>query len=90
VFKTKTGEISVHVDEFKILAKSLRPLPIVRETTDEKGNKVLHDAFSDPEMRYRQRYVDLIVNPKVRELIDSRRKKLNITSNQEKPTFREL
>jgi len=72
VFKTQTGEISVHVDKFKILTKSLRPLPIVKETTDEKGDKVLHDAFSDPEMRYRQRYVDLVVNPEVREVFIKR------------------
>ena len=77
VFKTQTGEISVHVDEFKILTKSLRPLPIVKETTDEKGDKVLHDAFSDPEMRYRQRYVDLVVNPKVREVFIQRTKMYN-------------
>lgn len=72
VFKTQTGEISVHVDKFKILTKSLRPLPVVKETTDEKGDKVLHDAFSDPEMRYRQRYVDLVVNPEVREVFIKR------------------
>ncbi len=72
VFKTQTGEITVHVDKFKILTKSLRPLPIVKETTDEKGNKILHDAFSDPEMRYRQRYVDLVVNPEVREVFIKR------------------
>lgn len=67
VFKTKTGETTIHVKEFKFLAKSLRPLPIVKETKDEQGNVVVHDAFSDPELRYRQRYVDLVVNPGVRE-----------------------
>jgi len=77
VFKTRTGEISVHVDKFKILTKSLRPLPIVKETTDEKGDKVLHDAFSDPEMRHRQRYVDLVVNPEVREVFINRTKMYN-------------
>ena len=61
-FKTQMGEISVHVTEFKILTKSLRPLPVVKEK-----DGVIYDAFSDPEQRYRQRYVDLIVNPKVRE-----------------------
>jgi lysyl-tRNA synthetase class 2 len=67
VFITKVGEISVHVKELKLLSKSLRPLPIVKEAEDEQGNKVTYDAFTDPELRYRQRYVDLIVNPQVRE-----------------------
>ncbi len=66
VFTTQTGEISIYVKELKILAKSLRPLPIVKETVDKDGNKIVHDAFSDPEQRYRQRYVDLIVNPQTR------------------------
>lgn len=61
-FKTQLGEISIHVTEFKILSKSLRPLPVVKEKDGQ-----LFDAFSDPEQRYRQRYVDLIVNPHVRE-----------------------
>jgi lysyl-tRNA synthetase class 2 len=63
VFKTQTGEISVHANELTILAKSLRPLPVVK--TDAEGN--VHDAFTDPEMRYRQRYVDLVVNAGVKE-----------------------
>ena len=62
VFKTQTGETSVHVQEFIILTKSLRPLPVVKEKDGE-----VYDAFSDPETRYRQRYVDMIVNPHVRE-----------------------
>ncbi|GIV37182.1 MAG: hypothetical protein KatS3mg032_1561 [Cyclobacteriaceae bacterium] len=66
-FTTQTGEISIHVTAFKVLAKSLRPLPVVKESTDEQGNVIRHDAFSDPEQRYRMRYVDLIVNPEVRE-----------------------
>ncbi|MBK0401773.1 lysine--tRNA ligase [Adhaeribacter sp. BT258] len=66
-FTTQVGEISVHVTELKILTKSLKPLPIVKEAVDENGNKVVYDAFSDPEMRYRQRYVDLVVNPHVKE-----------------------
>ncbi len=61
-FKTQMGEISIHVTEFKVLSKSLRPLPIVKEK-----DGVIYDAFSDPEMRYRQRYVDLIVNHHVKE-----------------------
>ena len=67
VFQTQTGEITVNVESLVVLSKSLRPLPIVKETTDEQGNKVQHDAFSDPEQRYRQRYVDLIVNPQVKD-----------------------
>ncbi|HNP47681.1 MAG TPA: lysine--tRNA ligase [Bacteroidia bacterium] len=63
VFKTKTGETSIHVKELKLLSKSLRPLPVVKQDAD--GNT--HDAFTDPEMRYRQRYLDLIVNPQVKD-----------------------
>lgn len=63
VFVTKMGEISVHVKSFKLLCKSLRPLPIVK--TDAEGKA--HDEVSDPEFRYRQRYADLIINPDVRE-----------------------
>jgi lysyl-tRNA synthetase, class II len=67
VFVTQVGEISVHVTELTLLSKSLKPLPIVKETVDEQGNKTTYDAFTDPEMRYRQRYVDLVVNPEVKE-----------------------
>jgi len=67
VFTTQTGEISVHVSELTLLTKSLRPLPAVKE----KDGSV-YDAFSDPEMRYRMRYVDLIVNPHVRETFKKR------------------
>ncbi|MBQ7572177.1 MAG: lysine--tRNA ligase [Bacteroidaceae bacterium] len=63
VFRTKTGEISVHVQEMTLLSKSLKPLPIVK--TDAEGN--VFDSFDDPELRYRQRYVDLIVNQGVKE-----------------------
>ncbi|MBK7377619.1 MAG: lysine--tRNA ligase [Ignavibacteriales bacterium] len=66
VFKTKTGEISVHTKSLKLLAKSIRPLPIPKEVIDENGNKTLFDQFVDKELRYRQRYVDLIVNPQIR------------------------
>lgn len=62
VFVTKMGEISIHVTEFKVLSKSLRPLPIVKE----KDGQVF-DAFADPDQRFRQRYVDLIVNEKVKD-----------------------
>jgi len=72
VFITKTGELSVHVQEFTVLCKSLKPLPIVKE----KDGKV-YDAFTDPEQRYRKRYVDLIVNPKVKEVFIKRTKLVN-------------
>jgi lysyl-tRNA synthetase class 2 len=77
VFTTQTGEISVHVTSFKVLSKSLKPLPIVKETKDEQGNVTLHDAFTDPEQRYRQRYVDLVVNPQVRDAFIKRTKLVN-------------
>ncbi|MEJ2003672.1 MAG: lysine--tRNA ligase [Cyclobacteriaceae bacterium] len=77
VFKTQTGEISIHVNELTVLAKSLRPLPVVKETTDETGKVHRHDAFSDPEQRYRQRYTDLIVNPHVRETFIQRTRLVN-------------
>ena len=73
-FKTKTGEISVHVTNLTLLTKSMRPLPITKESTDEEGNKVIHDQFVDKELRYRQRYVDLIVNPEVRDVFVKRSK----------------
>ena len=72
VFRTQTGEISVHAKELTMLSKSLRPLPIVKE----KDGKVF-DAFTDPEQRYRQRYLDLIVNPQVKEVFVKRTKMLN-------------
>jgi lysyl-tRNA synthetase class 2 len=67
VFQTQMGEKSVHTQELKVLAKSIKPLPIVKE----KDGQVF-DAFTDPEQRYRQRYVDLIVNPHVREVFIKR------------------
>jgi len=77
VFKTKVGEISIHVQELKLLTKSLKPLPIVKETEDDQGNVVIHDAFSDPEQRYRQRYVDLVVNPEIRKTFVQRTQLVN-------------
>ena len=77
VFTTKTGEISIYVTSLKVLSKSLRPLPVVKEVKDEQGNVKTYDAFTDPEQRYRQRYVDLIVNPHVRETFKKRTKMLN-------------
>lgn len=73
VFTTKTGEISVHVSEFKLLSKALKPLPIVK--TDADGNSF--DEVTDPEFRYRQRYVDLIINPKVKKTFEQRTKIIN-------------
>ncbi|TRX72463.1 lysine--tRNA ligase [Carboxylicivirga sp. M1479] len=68
VFQTQMGETTLHVQELTVLSKSLKPLPIVKE----KDGKT-YDAFTDPEMRYRQRYVDLIVNPQVKEVFEKRR-----------------
>ncbi len=74
VFKTRTGEISVHAKALKLLAKSLRPIPIAKEVVDEEGNKTVYDQFADKELRYRQRYLDLIVNPEVKEVFVKRSK----------------
>jgi lysyl-tRNA synthetase class 2 len=74
VFKTKTGEISVHTKELKLLSKSLQPLPIAKDVKDEQGNKIIYDQFSDKELRYRKRYVDLIVNPDVKDVFIKRSK----------------
>jgi lysyl-tRNA synthetase class 2 len=73
VFKTRTGEISILAETFHLLAKSLRPLPIVKEKIDE-DERTVYDQFADVEMRYRQRYVDLIVNPQVRDVFITRTK----------------
>jgi len=67
-FYTKVGECSIHVTELKLLGKSLRPLPVVKR--DDDGN--IYDAFTDPEQRYRMRYVDLVVNPEVRKTFEQR------------------
>jgi len=71
-FITQVGELSVHVKELTILSKSLRPLPVVKEK-----DGVFYDAFSDLEQRYRQRYVDLIVNPQVKDVFIKRTKIIN-------------
>lgn len=72
VFKTRTEETTVHAEHFELLAKTLRPIPTPKEVETEDGEKVIYDAFSDKELRYRQRYVDLIVNPGVRETFRKR------------------
>lgn len=77
IFKTKTGETSVRVKELTLLSKALRPLPIVK--TDEQGN--VFDAFTDPEKRYRMRYVDLVVNDGVKEVFIKRTKLMNSLRN---------
>ena len=76
VFTTKTGETSVHVRELTLLAKSLKPLPIVKEAEGQT-----FDAVTDPEFRYRQRYADLIVNPHVKEVFVKRTKLINAFRN---------
>jgi lysyl-tRNA synthetase class 2 len=72
VFTTKTGETSIHVSDFTLLTKSLKPLPVVKEA---EGHTF--DAVTDPEFRYRQRYADLVVNPDVKEVFVKRTKLMN-------------
>ncbi len=73
IFKTQVGEITIKVESFEVLSKALKPLPVVKQ--DEKGN--VFDAFTDPEQRYRMRYVDLIVNQEVKETFVKRTKLMN-------------
>ena len=73
LFKTQVGEMTIMVKNFTLLTKTLRPLPFAK--IDENG--VVHDAFNDPELRYRQRYVDLVVNPEVKEVFVKRTKLFN-------------
>ncbi|MFV0572661.1 MAG: lysine--tRNA ligase [Xanthomarina gelatinilytica] len=73
LFTTKVGEKTVKVKDFKLLSKALKPLPLPR--TDSDGN--VHDAFTDPELRFRQRYADLVVNPHVKEVFVKRTKLFN-------------
>lgn len=72
VFRTKTGEVSVHVKEFTFLTKALRPLPVVKEA---EGH--MYDAVTDPEFKYRQRYADLVINPGVKETFIKRTRLIN-------------
>lgn len=76
VFTTQTGEISIHVEKLTLLTKSLRPLPVVKEADGKT-----FDAFTDPEQRYRMRYVDLIVNPQNRDIFVKRTKLFNAMRN---------
>ena len=77
LFTTKVGEKTVKVKNFSILSKALKPLPLPR--TDAEGN--VHDAFTDPELRFRQRYADLVVNPHVKEVFVKRTKLFNAMRN---------
>ncbi|MFW6157711.1 MAG: lysine--tRNA ligase, partial [Balneolaceae bacterium] len=72
VFITGTGETTVHAEHFELLSKTLRPIPIPKEVETEEGETKVYDAFSDREQRYRQRYLDPIVNPHVRDLFRKR------------------
>lgn len=76
VFRTQTGELSIHVKELTVLSKSLNPLPMPKEVDGK-----IYDAFTDPEQRYRKRYVDLIVNPQVRETFIKRTKAVTSMRN---------
>ncbi|WP_432709886.1 lysine--tRNA ligase [Pedobacter sp.] len=77
VFTTQTGEISIHVTDLKLLSKSLKPLPVVKR--DDDGN--VYDGFTDPELRYRQRYVDLTVNPGIKQIFINRSKVIKTMRN---------
>jgi lysyl-tRNA synthetase class 2 len=81
IFKTQTGETSVHVQSLKMLAKSMNPLPLPKEK-----DGVIYDAFTDPELRYRMRYVDLVVNPQIKETFIKRSKLIQSLRN----TFNEM
>jgi len=81
VFTTEVGEISIHVNKLTLLTKSLKPLPIVKEAKDDQGNMKTFDAFTDSELRYRQRYVDLIVNPQVKDTFIKRTQLVNSMRN---------
>ena len=72
-FRTRTGEVTIRVDEWQLLTKSLRPLPFGKVEVDaETGERVVHSGFADTESRYRQRYADLAVNPEVRDVFRTR------------------
>lgn len=81
VFKTKTGEISVHTKKLVLLSKSLLPFPIAKEVIDEEGNKTVFDQFADKELRYRRRYLDLIVNPEIKDVFIKRSKIISSMRN---------
>lgn len=72
VFRTKTGELTIHAQHFELLTKTVRPLPTPKEVEQEDGSVTVYDAFTDKEARYRQRYVDLVVNPHIRDVFRKR------------------
>lgn len=72
VFKTGTGETTVYAEEFQLLSKTLRPIPVPKEVETDDGETKVYDAFTNKEQRYRQRYLDLVVNPEVREVFQQR------------------
>lgn len=91
VFRTKMGEVSIHAVKVELLAKSIQPLPVVKEEVNEAGEKIIHDAFADVELRYRQRYIDLIVNEHVRDTFIKRTKIIHsIKKTLEKHDFFEV
>jgi len=67
MFSTRSGEVSLHVNEFHVIAKAISPLPAAKEEVVD-GERIVHSAFSNPETRYRERYADLAVNPDIREI----------------------
>ena len=75
------GETTIHVTSLKVLSKSVRPLPVVKETTDEEGDSTKYDVFSNKELKYRRRYIDLIVNPESREIFRKRSAIINEIRN---------
>lgn len=82
VFLTQTKVFTIHITDIKLLTKSLRPLPSVKEVDNNgTGEKKIYDAFTNPELRYRQRYVDLIVNPDVREIFKKRTRLVDTIRN---------
>ncbi|MCS7176284.1 MAG: lysine--tRNA ligase [Candidatus Kapabacteria bacterium] len=72
LFYTRTGELTLHVRSFQLLCKALRPIPVPKEVVDQQGHRIRYDAFTDKEQRYRYRYLDLLVNPEVREVFRKR------------------
>ncbi len=91
VFRTKTGEVSIHATSYTLLTKSIHPLPVVKEEVTESGEKIIYDAFADVELRYRQRYIDLIVNDNVKDTFIKRTKIIqSIKRTLEKHEFFEV
>ncbi len=78
IFRTGTGEVTIYAEHFEVLGKSLRPIPIPKEVEIDEGETKVYDAFADKEQRYRQRYLDLLVNPDVRETFKQRTEMIQI------------